>query len=174
MPTWSDKMVQEVIRSILEAYYEPQFSEHSHGFRPKRGCHTALPPGRESRDTGRRTADVCPGAGSHPVSQAVRPARGPPHSRSRPSTRGKSASAAGAPSSRVLVTRCAPGGAGRAVGDPVGCGMAVPQARRTASLRRGPEAGQVTKAGPALDTWPALLVVRDGRRAPPGPGVALA
>jgi group II intron reverse transcriptase/maturase len=42
MPTWSDKLVQEVIRSILEAYYEPQFSEHSHGFRPKRGCHTAL------------------------------------------------------------------------------------------------------------------------------------
>jgi RNA-directed DNA polymerase len=42
MPTWSDKMVQEVIRSILEAYYEPQFSDHSHGFRPRRGCHTAL------------------------------------------------------------------------------------------------------------------------------------
>ena len=42
IPTWSDKMVQEVIRSILEAYYEPQFSKHSHGFRPKRGCHTAL------------------------------------------------------------------------------------------------------------------------------------
>jgi retron-type reverse transcriptase len=31
-----------VIRSLLEAYYEPQFSEHSHGFRPGRGCHTAL------------------------------------------------------------------------------------------------------------------------------------
>lgn len=42
MPTWSDKVVQDVIRSILEAYYEPQFSKHSHGFRPKRGCHTAL------------------------------------------------------------------------------------------------------------------------------------
>ena len=42
IPTWSDKLVQEVIRSILEAYYEPQFSDHSHGFRPKRGCHTAL------------------------------------------------------------------------------------------------------------------------------------
>jgi group II intron reverse transcriptase/maturase len=42
IPTWSDKMVQEVIRSALEAYYEPQFSAHSHGFRPKRGCHTAL------------------------------------------------------------------------------------------------------------------------------------
>src|SRR6266704_448359 len=42
MPTWSDKKVQDVIRSILEAYYEPQMSEHSHGFRPNRGCHTAL------------------------------------------------------------------------------------------------------------------------------------
>ena len=30
------------MRQILEAYYEPQFSEHSHGFRPNRGCHTAL------------------------------------------------------------------------------------------------------------------------------------
>jgi len=42
MPTWSDKLVQEVLRSILSAYYEPQFSDHSHGFRPGRGCHTAL------------------------------------------------------------------------------------------------------------------------------------
>jgi group II intron reverse transcriptase/maturase len=42
MPTWSDKLLQEVIRCLLEAYYEPQFSEHSHGFRPLRGCHTAL------------------------------------------------------------------------------------------------------------------------------------
>ena len=42
IPTWSDKLVQEVIRLILEAYYEPQFSDRSHGFRPRRGCHTAL------------------------------------------------------------------------------------------------------------------------------------
>ncbi|WP_207401264.1 reverse transcriptase/maturase family protein, partial [Actinomadura roseirufa] len=42
MPTWSDKLVGEVVRLLLEAYYEPQFSEHSHGFRPGRGCHTAL------------------------------------------------------------------------------------------------------------------------------------
>lgn len=42
MPTWSDKLLQEVIRLLLDAYYEPQFSEHSHGFRPSRGCHTAL------------------------------------------------------------------------------------------------------------------------------------
>ena len=40
--SWSDKLPQEVIRSILEAYYEPQFSARSHGFRPQRGCHTAL------------------------------------------------------------------------------------------------------------------------------------
>jgi len=42
LPTWSDKLLQEVIRSILEAYYEPQFSKNSYGFRPDRGCHTAL------------------------------------------------------------------------------------------------------------------------------------
>jgi group II intron reverse transcriptase/maturase len=42
IPTWSDKLLQEVIRLILEAYYEPQFSDRSHGFRPNRGCHTAL------------------------------------------------------------------------------------------------------------------------------------
>ena len=42
VPSWSDKLLQEVIRSLLEAYYEPQFSDRSHGFRPGRGCHTAL------------------------------------------------------------------------------------------------------------------------------------
>jgi retron-type reverse transcriptase len=42
MPTWSDKLVGEVIRLLLEAYYEPQFSDRSHGFRPGKGCHTAL------------------------------------------------------------------------------------------------------------------------------------
>jgi group II intron reverse transcriptase/maturase len=42
IPSWSDKLLQEVLRSILEAYYEPQFSARAHGFRPNRGCHTAL------------------------------------------------------------------------------------------------------------------------------------
>ena len=42
LPTWSDKLVGEVVRLLLEAYYEPQFSDRSHGFRRKRGCHTAL------------------------------------------------------------------------------------------------------------------------------------
>jgi group II intron reverse transcriptase/maturase len=42
IPSWSDKLVQEVIRLILDAFYDPQFSAHSHGFRHGRGCHTAL------------------------------------------------------------------------------------------------------------------------------------
>ncbi|WP_190085363.1 reverse transcriptase/maturase family protein [Streptomyces longisporoflavus] len=42
LPTWSDKLVGEVVRLLLEAYYEPTFSSHSHGFRPRKGCHTAL------------------------------------------------------------------------------------------------------------------------------------
>jgi retron-type reverse transcriptase len=42
MPTWSDKLVGEVVRLLLEAYYEPGFSGFSHGFRRSRGCHTAL------------------------------------------------------------------------------------------------------------------------------------
>src|SRR5262249_43468078 len=42
LPSWSDKLVGEVVRLLLEAYYEPRFSARSHGFRPGRGCHTAL------------------------------------------------------------------------------------------------------------------------------------
>jgi group II intron reverse transcriptase/maturase len=42
VPSWTDKLVGEVIRLLLEAYYEPRFSARSHGFRPRRGCHTAL------------------------------------------------------------------------------------------------------------------------------------
>jgi group II intron reverse transcriptase/maturase len=42
IPNGSEKLVQEVLRMVLEAYYEPRFRESSHGFRPERGCHTAL------------------------------------------------------------------------------------------------------------------------------------
>jgi group II intron reverse transcriptase/maturase len=42
LPSWSDKLAGEVVRLLLEAYYEPQFSGRSHGFRKRRGCHTAL------------------------------------------------------------------------------------------------------------------------------------
>src|SRR5947208_16311209 len=42
LPVWSDKLLAEVIRLILNAYYDVQMSDHSHGFREGRGCHTAL------------------------------------------------------------------------------------------------------------------------------------
>lgn len=38
----SDILVQEVMRMVLETIYEPIFKDTSHGFRPNRGCHTAL------------------------------------------------------------------------------------------------------------------------------------
>ena len=53
MPTWSDKLAGEVVRLLLEAFYEPQFSDTSHGFRKFRGCHTAL---REINNTWTGTA----------------------------------------------------------------------------------------------------------------------
>jgi retron-type reverse transcriptase len=48
LPSWSDKLVGEVVRLLLEAIYEPRFSDRSHGFRKGRGCHTAL---RKIQDT---------------------------------------------------------------------------------------------------------------------------
>jgi len=42
VPTANDKQVQEIWRMVLESIYEPVFKDSSHGFRPKRSCHTAL------------------------------------------------------------------------------------------------------------------------------------
>lgn len=42
LPSFADKLLAEVIRMLLNAYYDVQFSDRSHGFRPGRGCHTAL------------------------------------------------------------------------------------------------------------------------------------
>ena len=42
IPSGDDKLVQEVIRMLLESIYEPTFSDASHGFRPQKSCHTAL------------------------------------------------------------------------------------------------------------------------------------
>ena len=53
LPSWSDKLVGEVVRLLLEAYYEPAFSDRSHGFRKGHGCHTAL---RHIRDSWTGTA----------------------------------------------------------------------------------------------------------------------
>lgn len=42
IPTFIDKLLQEVIHMVLEAIYEGEFSSSSHGFRPNRSCHTVL------------------------------------------------------------------------------------------------------------------------------------
>src|SRR5882757_3829582 len=66
LPTWTGKLVGEVVRLLLEAYYEPGFSDLSHGFRKRRGCHTAL---RKIHDTWTGTVwfiegDICDCFGS--------------------------------------------------------------------------------------------------------------
>ncbi len=42
LPSIDDKIIQEIVRNILQSIYEPKFSNNSHGFRPNRSCHTAL------------------------------------------------------------------------------------------------------------------------------------
>src|SRR5260221_13262462 len=42
IPSFLDKLVQEVVRLLLQAIYEPLFCDTSHGFRPNKSCHTAL------------------------------------------------------------------------------------------------------------------------------------
>jgi nicotine oxidoreductase len=42
VPAPREKVLQECVRLILEAIYEPTFHENSHGFRTGRSCHTAL------------------------------------------------------------------------------------------------------------------------------------
>ena len=42
IPSFEDKLIQEVVRLLLEAMYEKSFSQCSHGFRPQKSCHTAL------------------------------------------------------------------------------------------------------------------------------------
>ena len=42
IPSFMDKLLQEVIRMILEAVYEGSFENTSHGFRPQRSPQTAL------------------------------------------------------------------------------------------------------------------------------------
>src|ERR1700757_259798 len=75
LPTWSDKLVGEVVRLLLEAYYEPMFSDRSHGFRKGRGCHTAL---REIREVWKGTtwfiegdSSDCCGSLDHSVMAAI-------------------------------------------------------------------------------------------------------
>lgn len=58
IPSFRDKLVQEVVRMMLEAIYEPIFSESSHAYRPNKSCHTAL---HQIKTTGRGTSWVIEG-----------------------------------------------------------------------------------------------------------------
>lgn len=58
IPSFYDKVIQEILRQILEAIYEPIFSRNSHGFRPNRSCHTAL---QQIRETGNGTSWIIEG-----------------------------------------------------------------------------------------------------------------
>lgn len=42
IPTIHDRIVQEVMRIVLEFIFEGKFNQNSHGFRARRSCHTAL------------------------------------------------------------------------------------------------------------------------------------
>ncbi len=53
IPNVIDRMVQEAVRQALEPVYEPTFHPNSHGFRPKRSCHTAIQQAQEYLQTGR-------------------------------------------------------------------------------------------------------------------------
>ena len=76
LPSWSDKLVGEVVRILLEAYYEPRFSGRSHGFRPGRGCHTALSgggarPGPGQPGSSRVTSPTASGRLDHEVMLSI-------------------------------------------------------------------------------------------------------
>jgi RNA-directed DNA polymerase len=52
IPNVVDRMVQEAVRQVLEPEYEPTFHESSHGFRPNRGCQTAIAEARRYVEEG--------------------------------------------------------------------------------------------------------------------------
>ena len=52
IPNVIDRVVQEAVRMVLEPVYEPTFHASSHGFRPKRSCHTAIAEAREYLEDG--------------------------------------------------------------------------------------------------------------------------
>lgn len=52
IPNVVDRVVQEAVRQVLEPLYEPTFHPSSHGFRPERGCHTAIAEGRQHLEEG--------------------------------------------------------------------------------------------------------------------------
>jgi len=52
IPTVIYRLVQQAIAQILSPIFEQQFSDNSHGFRPKRGCHGAIKQAQEHINQG--------------------------------------------------------------------------------------------------------------------------
>jgi len=42
IPTVLDRLIQQAVMQVLQRRWDPTFSEHSHGFRPKRSAHQAV------------------------------------------------------------------------------------------------------------------------------------
>ena len=42
IPTVVDRVIQQAVAQVLNTIYEPIFSEHSYGFRPRRNAHMAM------------------------------------------------------------------------------------------------------------------------------------
>lgn len=52
IPTVQDRLIQQAIHQVLSEEYEPRFSEHSYGFRPRRNAHDAVKAARENIEAG--------------------------------------------------------------------------------------------------------------------------
>ncbi len=55
IPNVVDRVVQQAVLQVLESVFEPAFHTSSHGFRPKRGAHTAIAEAKEHLEAGYRT-----------------------------------------------------------------------------------------------------------------------
>ncbi|MBN4049519.1 group II intron reverse transcriptase/maturase [bacterium AH-315-N03] len=54
IPTVLDRLIQQILLQVLQPQFDPTFSEHSHGFRPKRGAHDAIREARQYVEDGKR------------------------------------------------------------------------------------------------------------------------
>ncbi|MCP4289673.1 MAG: group II intron reverse transcriptase/maturase, partial [Gammaproteobacteria bacterium] len=52
IPTAQDRLIQQAIHQVLSMEYEPRFSQHSYGFRPRRSAHDAVKAARENIEAG--------------------------------------------------------------------------------------------------------------------------
>ncbi len=54
IPTVLDRLIQQALHQVLSPLFEPEFSEHSYGFRPGRSAHQAVLQARQYQHDGKR------------------------------------------------------------------------------------------------------------------------